>query len=186
MFECFANEMLAVLAYGAAVATLGASLLDCNDQGPWPCTVEGCPAPLMSCVLLADLDFCSSLFADIWEPAPPGTTDVLIHERCPHTCGRCGVASPPECNMPTLDASELGPAKLAEALGRADAPVVIRGATVNWPQYSYERLLAEHARVAVTAVLEGGTRRGEAARETELATGDFMPSMREVKHRSKI
>jgi len=145
-------------------ATTGALLLDCNDQGPWPCTVEGCPDPLISCTLLSELAFCSSPFAEIWAPPPSGTADALIHERCPRACGRCGVDSTPECNMPTLDANKLGPAALAEALGRADAPVVIRGTTASWPEYTYARLLAQQAEVKVTVVLEGGTRRGEAAR----------------------
>jgi hypothetical protein len=67
---------------------------------------------------------------------------------------------------------------LEDALSRADAPVLIPGATGEWPDFTHRRLLADHAGTVVRVVLEGGTRRGEAARETELALGDFFPSMR--------
>jgi hypothetical protein len=163
----------------ALVAVIpAASLLDCLDDGPWPCSIDGCPEPQLGCAHLASLGFCSSSFADVWEPPPAGLGSAPVHTLCPRACGRCGAAAPSACNIASLDAAALEPGALEDVLGRADAPLLIRGATGGWPDFTYRRLLAYHAGTTVRVVLEGGTRRGEAARETELTLGDFFPSMR--------
>lgn len=169
-----------MLALGAAlIAVLPAGvLLDCVDEGPWPCSVDGCPEPQLGCEHLASLGFCSSSFTDVWEPPPVGVGTAMVYALCPRACGRCSTAAPSACNMASLDAAAIGPGALEDALSLADAPVMIRGATAAWPDFTYRRLLADHAGTTVRVVLEGGTRRGEAARETALALGDFFPSMR--------
>ena len=154
-----------------------ANLLDCADDGPWPCNEEGCPSPSMSCEELATFA-CATGFKDVWDQPPGDTAAYKIHERCPRACGRCNVPAPDVCNIALLDATELGEQQLAEALVASKAPVMVKGAMADWEPGKYSGILDEYHNLPVQVVVEGGTFRGEETREQPILFGDFAAAQR--------
>ena len=148
-------------------------LFECSDAGPWECTIEGCPAPEVTCSILAEHGFCTTSFRDIWEPPPPGTATAIIHDRCPRACGRCGVEAPDECNFEQLVADTLTEDALAAAIQRAAAPLIIRWREPSAVPRHFERLLGESGTLPVSVVVEGGRYRGEATEERAMTVADF-------------
>ena len=73
--------------------------LPAHDGGPWPCIEDGCPAPLVSCEILAP--YCSSVFADVFDRPPAGLGDTEIATFCRKTC---------ESRAPSANASLIDPA----------------------------------------------------------------------------
>ena len=82
--------------------------------------------------------------------------------------------------MEEVDAAALSHEALAAALLRADRPMLVRGGlAADWVDAGAGRgLLAQHARVPVQVVVEGGTYRGEPTREAAGTAGAFFASMR--------
>lgn len=169
-----------MIGLAVAVSLVAGSLMECVDDGPWPCSVEGCPAPSLDCVALAELGFCGLGFEEVWKPPPVGNAGRIVSSGCPRACGRCGVPAPDECNMDALDARSLSAAALAEALGQADTPRIVRGWGPGGAdgEAVYESLLREHGGTRVQVVIEGGARRGEATAEAEMAWADYPAAVR--------
>merc|ERR1719502_183256 len=77
---------------GLAIATVArlcaqAFGAPCEDQGPWPCSEDGCPAPMVTCAMLKGE--CNSLFKSVWKEPPTGLGGEHVWRRCPRTCARC-------------------------------------------------------------------------------------------------
>ena len=115
----------------ASASSLG-SLAACEDGGPWGCVEDGCPAPELSCAMLAESGACSSLFAELWSVPPADAGGGAVSSRCPRACGRCGRGAPRECTVSRLDARTIHPDALARTLMRAEAPLIIEHAPSTW------------------------------------------------------
>ena len=152
-------------------ATTSSLLMDCDDDGPWECTVADCPEELVSCATLADAGFCTSSLADAWSLSPEGAE--LVQQRCPRACDRCGVSAPPACNMRRVNAKSLGSARaLAEVLLQSRAPLLVEDALDGGVEL--RSLLSAHGHVPVEVMTEGGQYRGEQSEQsTRLLSGDF-------------
>ena len=61
----------------------------CLDAGPWPCAERGCPAPSISCRLLAQDGVCELRFSEVWEAPPAGLARTKIGEVCRRSCNTC-------------------------------------------------------------------------------------------------
>eukprot|EP00316_Scyphosphaera_apsteinii_P008428 CAMPEP_0119325270 /NCGR_PEP_ID=MMETSP1333-20130426/65384_1 /TAXON_ID=418940 /ORGANISM="Scyphosphaera apsteinii, Strain RCC1455" /LENGTH=447 /DNA_ID=CAMNT_0007333205 /DNA_START=52 /DNA_END=1392 /DNA_ORIENTATION=- len=67
---------------------LATSAAPCVDQGPWPCTEEGCPGNgIVGCSSLSNV--CEKRFEDVWNTPPDGLSESHVWEKCPKTCNRC-------------------------------------------------------------------------------------------------
>ena len=144
----------------------------CVDEGPWPCSVDGCPSETVGCSSLAELDLCSSQFAEIWNPPPFGLSGT-VHGRCPRACGRCGVDPPAECNMAVIDGTALGEEALAAALVAAEEPVVIRPVPHSWAAPPLERLVRDHGELPLSVTLSGGRFIGDEAESAPSSLGRY-------------
>ena len=70
----------------SAVAVAG-----CEDNGPWPCTEDGCPSPSISCEQLRH--DCAQTFSAVWKTPPAELGAASIWTQCRKTCGKCGGAT---------------------------------------------------------------------------------------------
>ena len=61
----------------------------CRDAGPWPCAERGCPAPSISCQLLAQDGVCRLHFSEVWQEPPAGLANTKIGEVCRRSCNAC-------------------------------------------------------------------------------------------------
>ena len=94
---------------------------DCTDAGPWPCDIDGCPSPEVSCVDLVQLDYCAATIGEIWDPPPSGTNSAdAVYRHCPRACGRC---APLRAGV-SVDATDPAEAAMFEWL-RAASPAVL-------------------------------------------------------------
>ena len=152
------------------LAGLG-SLLDCTDDGPWPCTEIGCPSDSIDCTALASLEYCDSPFSEIWTPPPSGTESAFVSSRCPRACGRCGVSSPDVCNVDHIDARSIHADELATALINSRRPLMIRNAIDAGPS------LDDYGELPVQVTTEGGRYQGESTSEQPLLLRDFVPAL---------
>jgi hypothetical protein len=159
---------------------LQGNLMDCADAGPWACIVEGCPAPELGCVELAELGFCTSRFDEVWEPPPPGTKGALVAVFCPNACGRCGKFAPVDCNMQVINADTLSAASLADTLQVAETPIIIRTPpkAEERPLSAMKGLLAAYGTLPLNVIVAGGRVRGEETEELAMVMEDYSVAMR--------
>jgi hypothetical protein len=67
----------------------------CVDGGPWACVEPGCPAPSVTCAILAQS--CAARFESIWKVLPDTRLlGVAVRDECPDTCGLCAERLLPE------------------------------------------------------------------------------------------
>jgi hypothetical protein len=150
-------------------------LFECSDAGPWACEEEGCPASSLDCSMLASLGVCPTAFGHVWQQPPQGLANVLVQERCPLACSRCGTPVPEACNMAVIDARELSEDALVSVLLGSDVPVVVR----SWQDSSsFGHILDEHGDVPIDVILEGGRYRGESTTEEPMALADYAAALR--------
>jgi len=71
-------------------------LVECTDEGPWPCAEEGCPSDPLGCTELAQLEQCEHEFGEVWATPPRAhLASEQIFTRCPRSCGICAVLETP-------------------------------------------------------------------------------------------
>ena len=152
-----------------ALTMLG-NLLDCTDDDSWAESIDS------TCTDLFSRGLCTASLqsADVDATSSAQVKLSTIRERCPRTCGRCGLTAPQSCTMPRIDASNISSFELADLLLSASSPILVEHAL---PVLAAS-LLARHSSLPVAVVTEGGRYRTEATKEQRVSMGDFYAALR--------